>query len=140
MSGLPSDRNAPFAGWTPELIDQACAEYESRSHELNAERQAAYAEGRKDERENLERIGALSECPACGGRGERMVTMGEGPHIYQDLEDCPDCKGTGYACVNPDQQYWLARREQIIAALAAEGLQVVSDKDRVWLRRMGGAR
>jgi hypothetical protein len=38
MSGLPSDRNAPFAGWTPDLIDQACAEYEARSAEVNQQR------------------------------------------------------------------------------------------------------
>lgn len=57
MSSLPSDRNAPFAAWTPELMDQACAEYDARSAEINQYRQEAYAEGRKDEREaNDQRI------------------------------------------------------------------------------------
>lgn len=51
MSGLPADRNAPFAAWTPELIDQACAEHDARAAELNLARQDAYAEGRKDEAE-----------------------------------------------------------------------------------------
>jgi hypothetical protein len=35
-----------------------------------------------------------------------------------------------------DQQYWLDRRAQIIEALAAEGLEILSDKNRVWLRRI----
>lgn len=34
-----------------------------------------------------------------------------------------------------DQRYWLDRRVEIIAALAADGLQICSDKDKVWLRR-----
>jgi hypothetical protein len=57
----------------------------------------AYAEGRKDEREHLERIGAVSDCPSCGGSGERMASMGQGPHMWQDLIDCPNCHGSGYA-------------------------------------------
>lgn len=32
-----------------------------------------------------------------------------------------------------DQQYWLDRRAQIIEALAAYGLQIVSTKDRAWI-------
>jgi hypothetical protein len=27
-----------------------------------------------------------------------MVSMGHGPHVYQDLIDCPECKGTGFEC------------------------------------------
>ena len=34
-----------------------------------------------------------------------------------------------------DQRYWLDRRAEIIDALAADGLQICSDKDKVWLRR-----
>lgn len=34
-----------------------------------------------------------------------------------------------------DQRYWLDRRSQIIEALAAEGLAICSDKERVWLHR-----
>lgn len=61
----------------------------------------AYAEGRKDERENLERIGAVHDCPACDGRGEKMVTFINGPDAYQDVIDCPDCAGTGFECRAP---------------------------------------
>lgn len=49
MSGLPTDRSAPFSGWTPELIDQACAEYDARAVEIDQYRQEAYGEGRKDQ-------------------------------------------------------------------------------------------
>lgn len=34
-----------------------------------------------------------------------------------------------------DQKYWLDRRAAIIEALAAEGLEIFSNKDSVWLRR-----
>lgn len=34
-----------------------------------------------------------------------------------------------------DQRYWLDRRAEIIDALAADGLQICSDKAKVWLRR-----
>jgi hypothetical protein len=51
MSRPPLDRVSPFGGWTPELIDLACTEYEDRARELEQARQEAYAEGRKDEAE-----------------------------------------------------------------------------------------
>lgn len=35
-----------------------------------------------------------------------------------------------------DQRYWVDRRADIIAALEAEGLQILSDKDRVWLHKV----
>jgi hypothetical protein len=38
-----------------------------------------------------------------------------------------------------DQRYWLDRRAAIIAALEAEGLQIRSDKDRVWLHRLSAS-
>ncbi len=38
-----------------------------------------------------------------------------------------------------DQQYWLRRREAIIRALAIEGWEIWSDKDRVWLHPIRGA-
>lgn len=37
-----------------------------------------------------------------------------------------------------DQQYWIDRRPTIIAALAAEGYEIWSDKGRVWLHRIAG--
>lgn len=36
-------------------------------------------------------------------------------------------------------QYWLDHRAQIIEALAAEGLEIWSDKDRVWLHHVKGS-
>lgn len=38
-----------------------------------------------------------------------------------------------------DQQYWLDRRAEIIAVLAAVGYEILSDKDRVWLHRVAPA-
>lgn len=141
MSGLPADRNAPFAGWTPELME-ACAEYDARSAELNAERQAAYAEGRKDEREHLEKIGAVADCPGCGGAGERMASFIEGPYGYQDIADCPDCKGTGYECKagKSDARWWAENRANVIAALAANGLRIMSNAEHIWLAPTIGVR
>lgn len=80
------------------LVDDATERRKEIRTAIDALQTAAYAEGRKDERENLERIGATHDCPSCGGRGERMVSMGYGPDVYQDLIDCPDCNGTGYEC------------------------------------------
>jgi hypothetical protein len=39
-----------------------------------------------------------------------------------------------------DQRYWLDRRAAIIEALRAEGFEIWSDKDRVWLHRIAGVK
>jgi hypothetical protein len=83
MSGLPADRNAPFAGWTPELIEASSASYQAEQEALDRIRHEAYAEGRKDEREHWEKIGAVTDCPSCGGAGERMASFIEGPYGYK---------------------------------------------------------
>lgn len=38
-----------------------------------------------------------------------------------------------------DQQYWLDRRAEIIEALDAEGLHILSDRERVWLHRVAAS-
>lgn len=44
--------------------------------------------------------------------------------------------GEEAASLTPDQRYWLDRRAEIIGALRAEGLEIWSDKDRVWVHHM----
>lgn len=46
---MNAGRNAPFAGWTPELIEQASASYAAEQEAMDRIRHEAYAEGRKDE-------------------------------------------------------------------------------------------
>lgn len=69
------------------------------SEQLDAAQRAAYAEGRKDEREDLEKRGVLTDCPACNGIGERPVfDSSVGPDAGDGgIQNCPDCDGTGYA-------------------------------------------
>jgi hypothetical protein len=60
-------------------------------------------------------------------------------------DECEDvCARSCYArkdgmSLTTDQKYWLDRRAQIIEALAAIGLEIWSDKDRVWLHRVRSA-
>lgn len=48
---MRGDEHAPFAGWTPELIEASCAQYDAEQAELMQHMNYAYAEGRKDEAE-----------------------------------------------------------------------------------------
>jgi hypothetical protein len=56
--------------------------------------------------------------------------------------ECPACtavekmKTASAIRLTLDQQYWVDRRASIIQALASEGLEIWSDKDRVWLHRI----
>lgn len=77
-------------GGQPDLADQ-----------VDTEIREAYAAGIRQHREHLESLGAVADCNSCGGRGERLMGFMNGPDAYQDLVDCPDCKGTGYAIVRP---------------------------------------
>lgn len=77
-------------GGQPDLADQ-----------VDREIREAYEAGRRNVMEHLERIGAVSDCPSCGGRGEKMVAAFYGPDAYQEVIDCVDCNGTGYALVKP---------------------------------------
>jgi len=47
-------------------------------------------------------------------------------------------RSTPAAELTSDQRYWLDRRADIIAALETRGMQIWSDKDRVWIHDIAG--
>lgn len=91
-------------------------------------------------------VPAVPDCETCRGEGTIDERLG-GYSFSNPAATCPDCDGTGEGPIGvrvPDglsssnAQWWLDHRAQIIEALEAEGLQIWSDKDRVWLHRTAG--
>jgi hypothetical protein len=88
-------------------------------------------------------------CPKCGSEEWDRITDRASPGAaFNRCNRCenewePEMSGLvehagllARVQLTTDQRYWLDRRAQIIEALAAEGLEIWSDKDRVWLRRI----
>lgn len=67
----------------------------------------------------------------------RMIYKEDRDRIAAELLQAADALEAGPLTL--DQRYWLDRRAEIIAALAADGLQICSDKEKVWLRRNAAA-
>ena len=66
----------------------------------------AYAEGRKDEREELMGVApgpvVLDKtCAACGGSGDHEYLSGGGPDAYEVTGPCTPCGGTGAVAAEP---------------------------------------
>jgi hypothetical protein len=94
------------------VIQQATQDQQT----LEAARIDAYAEGRKDEREDLQQRGALTDCAHCDGIGERPVFDGSmGPDAGDGgTQNCPDCDGTGFAKGCDAKRWWSTEAQRWI--------------------------
>jgi hypothetical protein len=107
--------------------------------------QWGFARGQHDNHEALDaaieaRLRDLRESQAVASLpASSLVPPKSDVHFAVQEGDVSGAAASLRRSLTSDEQYWLRIRPDVIKALADDGLEIVSDKDRVWLHRMRGS-